>query len=87
MNPFLAFTNEQTATKRLVEEFTKLGITSSEIKNASHEAWTELENARNDVRKAGEETLKYLEKTGKRGIVLAGRPYHIDPEINLVFRK
>ena len=82
MNPFLAFTNEQTATKRLVEEFTKLGITSSEIKNASHEAWTELENARNDVRKAGEETLKYLEKTGKRGIVLAGRPYHIDPEIN-----
>ena len=30
----------------------------------------------------GEEVLRYLEKTGRRGIVLAGRPYHIDPEIN-----
>ena len=30
----------------------------------------------------GEETLAYLKETGKRGIVLAGRPYHIDPEIH-----
>ena len=30
----------------------------------------------------GEETLAYLKETGKRGIVLAGRPYHVDPEIN-----
>jgi len=32
--------------------------------------------------KKGEETLKYMEETGRRGIVLAGRPYHVDPEIN-----
>lgn len=32
--------------------------------------------------KKGEETLQYLKETGKRGIVLAGRPYHVDPEIN-----
>ena len=32
--------------------------------------------------KKGEETLKYLEETGRHAIVLAGRPYHIDPEIN-----
>ena len=32
--------------------------------------------------KKGEETLKYMEENGKRGIVLAGRPYHVDPEIN-----
>ena len=34
------------------------------------------------MQKKGEETLAYLKETGKRGIVLAGRPYHIDPEIN-----
>lgn len=34
------------------------------------------------LKKKGEETLKYLNETGKKGIVLAGRPYHIDPEIN-----
>ena len=40
------------------------------------------ESTRDDIRKKGEETLAYLEQTGKRGIVLAGRPYHIDPEVN-----
>ena len=35
-----------------------------------------------DIEKKGEETLQYLKETGRRGIVLAGRPYHIDPEIH-----
>lgn len=82
MNPFLSLTNEKTATKRLVEEFEKKGISSAEIKLAAHEAWLELAKAREDIKLKGEETLKYMEKTGRRGIVLAGRPYHIDPEIN-----
>ena len=34
------------------------------------------------MEKKGEEVLQYLKDTGKHGIVLAGRPYHIDPEIN-----
>ena len=42
----------------------------------------EMALAREDMKKKGEETIAYLKKTGKRGIVLAGRPYHIDPEIN-----
>ena len=33
-------------------------------------------------RKRVKKLIKYLEETGSRGIVLAGRPYHIDPEIN-----
>ena len=82
MNPFMAFTNEEILTKRLVEEFTTLGIKEDEIKNASHKAWDELIASRNDMMKKGEETLKYMEETGRRGIVLAGRPYHVDPEIN-----
>ena len=83
MNPFLSFRDEHTATKRLVEEFKKnFGIPASEIRAAANKAWAEMEAARVDIMKKGEETLKYLEETGKRGIVLAGRPYHIDPEIN-----
>ena len=42
----------------------------------------EMQKCREDIQKKGEETLEYLKKTGKRGIVLAGRPYHVDPEIN-----
>ncbi len=80
-NPFLSFENEAILTKRLVEEFSK-EIPASEIKAAAREAWAELMQSRKDVQKKGEETLEYLKQTGKRGIVLAGRPYHIDPEIN-----
>ena len=42
----------------------------------------ERENFDNDIRNKGKEVLEYLKETGKKGIVLAGRPYHIDPEIN-----
>ena len=37
---------------------------------------------RMEMQKKGEEVLEYMEETGRRGIVLAGRPYHVDPEIN-----
>lgn len=39
-------------------------------------------NAREDLKKKGEETIAYLKASGRKGIVLAGRPYHIDPEIH-----
>jgi len=81
-NPFLSFENEEILTNRLVDIFTKKGIPKSEIIEASKAAWEELNKARDDIRKKGEETLAYLRASGKKGIVLAGRPYHIDPEIN-----
>ena len=80
MNPFLAFTSEDILTGRLVEEFSD--IPAAEVKAAAHKAWEELAAVRRDVQKKGEETLQYLKDTGRRGIVLAGRPYHIDPEIH-----
>ena len=79
-NPFLALTEEETISKRLVEEFPE--IPSQEVLEAAHEAWLEMDRCRKDIMRKGEETLDYLEKTGRRGIVLAGRPYHIDPEIH-----
>ncbi len=82
MNPFMAMTSEEILTKRLVEEFSALGIPADEIRSAARAGWAEMEACRNDIRRKGEETLEYLRRTGKHGIVLAGRPYHIDPEIN-----
>ena len=83
MDPFVSFLNEEVATKELVKVFTKeFKMTSSEVKEACHLAWEEMMNCRHDIQKKGEETLRYLEETGRKGIVLAGRPYHVDPEIN-----
>ncbi len=83
MNPFMAFTNKDILKERLVEIFHKeFGISKVEINVAVNVAWDELLNSREDIKKKGEETIKYIEETGRRGIVLAGRPYHVDPEIN-----
>lgn len=83
INPFMAFTSEEILTKRLVEICAEeFGITASEVISAAHAAWLELEAFHKEMQAKGEETLKYLEETGRRGIVLCGRPYHVDPEIN-----
>ena len=79
-NPFLSLTSEEIVTERLVQEFPD--IPSAEVQKAAHLAWEELNACREDIKRKGEETLAYLENTGRRGIVLAGRPYHIDPEIH-----
>ena len=81
-NPFLSFESEQILTDRLVEHFKEKGIPAEEIKEASAAAWIELAVAREDMRQKGEETMAYLRASGRKGIVLAGRPYHIDPEIH-----
>ncbi len=79
-NPFMAFTSEETILQSLKKEFSE--IPDWEITAAVRDAWQEMASAREDIRKKGEETIQYLKDNGKKGIVLAGRPYHLDPEIN-----
>ena len=79
-NPFMSFRDLNTVTQALEEEFRE--IPAAELKAAAAAGWEELDNVRRDIQKKGEEVLAFLKESGKRGIVLAGRPYHIDPEIN-----
>ena len=82
-NPFLSLESEEIVRKRLVEVISEHNnIPAKEISDAVHKAWAELESARHDMQKAGEAAVDYIKKTNGLGIVLAGRPYHIDPEIN-----
>ena len=84
LNPFMAFTNEETLSSQLVATFTgnDFNIPESLIRDAVSEGWKELAMTRKEMQAKGEEVLKYMEENGRRGIVLAGRPYHVDPEIN-----
>ncbi len=83
IRPFMAFTDEETIADRLCELCKKKwNIPEREVRDAVKIAWQEQLNAKEDIRKQGKKVVEELEKTGKRGIVLAGRPYHIDPEIN-----
>ncbi|MBQ9549607.1 MAG: 2-hydroxyacyl-CoA dehydratase [Lachnospiraceae bacterium] len=80
INPFISFTSPDTIYPRLIEAFPD--IDPGEIVRAVFKAWKEQENERKDVARRGIETLRYMEEHNLHGIVLAGRPYHIDPEIN-----
>ncbi len=79
-NPFLSFKEPKLIFQALAAEFPE--IPANELKEAVNAAWQELDNVRTDMYKKGEEVIAYLEEHHARGIVLAGRPYHIDPEIN-----
>lgn len=83
IRPFIAFTDEKIAATRLAELCkTEWNIPEGEVRNAVHSAWKEQQNTKNDIRNEGIRIIKETEKNNGRAIVLAGRPYHIDPEIN-----
>ena len=83
IRPFIAFTDEKTAADRLVrlcrEEW---DIDEQSVRRAVQAAWEEQRRAKEDIRRKGAELLQKMEQENAKGIVLAGRPYHIDPEIN-----
>jgi len=83
IRPFIALTSEKTAYDRLqrlcAEEWS---IPAEEVKTAVSKAWAEQQKAKADIRSEGTRMLKDMEENGCKGIVLCGRPYHIDPEIN-----
>jgi len=82
MNPFLPFTDIKKLAVRLHEEFACFRIDKAEIKSAVSLAWAEQEKVRVDIQQKGEETLALMDQKGMKGIVLAGRPYHVDAHIN-----
>ncbi|KPU44683.1 activator of (R)-2-hydroxyglutaryl-CoA dehydratase [Oxobacter pfennigii] len=82
LNPFVPLDNKKRLIRRLYEEFKIYNISKDEIIRSVEMAWQETEYVKNDIRRKGEEVIKYLEDNGKKGIVLAGRPYQLDPEIN-----
>ncbi|WP_339361937.1 acyl-CoA dehydratase activase-related protein [Vallitalea maricola] len=82
LDPFLTLDNKNALAKVLHETFKDYGVDKKQVDRALKIAWDENEAFKEDIRKKGEETLEYLKETGKKGIVLCGRPYHIDPEIN-----
>lgn len=82
LKPFLPMDNIERLSKRLYEELWALKIGSSEINRAVELGMREQERFKEDMRQAGVDTLALIRKHGIKGIVLSGRPYHVDPEIN-----
>ena len=83
INPFLPF-DTKNLVKKIMElpEFEEYNFTKKELTEAAKKAEEEYQKCKNDIRQKGTETVKYIEENNLKGIVLAGRPYHVDPEIN-----
>ena len=82
INPFLSLANPEVIKKRMSEELGKYGVQKDEVSSAVDRGWNEWTKFREDMHNKGEETLKYIKDHNMTGIVLAGRPYHVDPEVN-----
>ena len=93
LNPFVPYHLKDFFPTRLHEEITEKYYaahpdakgtppTLAEIEEATEAAWAEDDRFKEDIRAKGEETLKWIADNNEYGIVLAGRPYHLDPEIN-----
>ena len=86
-NPFLPFTSKESLKQSLIKaldnrEYFPDDITKIEISNAVDIAWEELANSRRDMDIAGQNALNWMKEHNAHGIVLAGRPYHVDKEIH-----
>ncbi len=82
LKPFLPYDNKKRLVARLYEELKMFNISKSEIEKSVDAAVKEQDAFKKDIQKAGEDTLKLIREKGIKGIVLAGRPYHIDPQIH-----
>ncbi|MHC1762052.1 MAG: acyl-CoA dehydratase activase-related protein [Negativicutes bacterium] len=81
-HPFLPLNHRERLIKRLSQELAGETIAKNELVAAVDAAYTELDRYKMDVRNKGQETLEFMTQRNLRGVVLAGRPYHIDPEIH-----
>ena len=81
-HPFLPYDDDKSLFSALARELQRLHIDKSDIEQAIKAARVEQNRFKADMRKQGEYALKYARDHGKRAIILAGRPYHLDPEIN-----
>ena len=82
MHPYFNLANHELMVGRIVEEFAWANVTREEAETAVKAAYAEDKVFKHDVQQEGLTALAYMKEHNCRGIVLAGRPYHIDPEIN-----
>ena len=82
MRPYFNMANHELMVDRIVEEFAWANVTREEAETAVKAAYAENEVFKHDVQMEGLKALAYMKEHDCKGIVLAGRPYHVDPEIN-----
>ncbi|MDE6597383.1 MAG: acyl-CoA dehydratase activase [Clostridia bacterium] len=80
--PYIDLNMRDNTVKKLHALFKKYKFKKSEISRALDNGFKRLDSYHADIKAKADEILKKAEEQGKQIIVLAGRPYHLDSEIN-----
>ena len=81
--PYLSLDSEEELARTIYPALHKLdrSIRRGEVKKAVSAAFAAYDKYRRLIRSHGEAALAFARAHGRRIMILAGRPYHIDPEI------
>ncbi|SEM62679.1 CoA-substrate-specific enzyme activase, putative [Ligilactobacillus sp. WC1T17] len=81
-NPYLNLADFDSTAENLYQTFKDFGVSKKEVEQALQAGFKEMDNFKRWIQNRGEDTLMMMRQTGQHGVVLAGRPYHLDPQIN-----
>lgn len=82
ISPYIDLNNRKHVSKVLAESLSKYKVTAKQALDAVNKGFESLESYHRDIQKKGQEIIAEARKNNQKIIVLAGRPYHIDEEIN-----
>ncbi len=74
--------DRQSLAKRLIDIPIFQDIPLMELEGAVKAGFEEMDRYHEDIRRAGERALAELSASGRFGLILAGHPYHVDPEVH-----
>lgn len=80
--PFFSLKEEDHTALRVYQEFARFGVTKEEARIAVEAGYKEDRKVKDDITKETQRALDYAKVNNLKVVVLAGRPYHVDPEIN-----
>ena len=80
--PYIDLNMWDNTVKKLCASLKKYGISKKQADDALKEGFARFEKYHADVRAKGRDITQKAREQGKQIIVLAGRPYHVDNEIN-----
>ncbi len=81
-HPFIPYDNDEALVREMYRMLKPTGVTKTHVEYAMKRGRAQIKRFKDDMKKKGEYSLKYARDHKKKAVVLAGRPYHLDPEIN-----
>ena len=80
--PYLDINRKNHVAKTVAKALSKYGVTKAEVHAVLNKAYSEQFRYRRDIEAKAAQIIEEARRKGEQIVVLAGRPYHIDPEIN-----